>query len=67
MTNCIVNACPNPVEFPEFTLLCEEHERAHIATSMECTCHREYSRWNHEECCGHNEGRDPNCPDARRR
>jgi hypothetical protein len=30
--------------------------------AVECSCHREYSRWNHEECCGHEEGRNPNCP-----
>lgn len=26
-----------------------------------CTCHREATR-SHELCCGHDEGRDPNCP-----
>jgi hypothetical protein len=30
--------------------------------SAECSCHHEYSRHNHEECCGHDEGRDPDCP-----
>jgi hypothetical protein len=33
-----------------------------IRRSYECSCHREYSRWNHEECCGHEDGRDPDCP-----
>jgi hypothetical protein len=27
----------------------------------ECSCHNEYSRCNHEECCGREEGRNPNC------
>lgn len=27
----------------------------------ECTCHNEYSP-DHELCCGHSEGRDPDCP-----
>lgn len=28
----------------------------------QCECHREYSRWNHQECCGNEEGRNPDCP-----
>jgi hypothetical protein len=28
---------------------------------IECTCHRETGT-NHEQCCGHDEGRDPDCP-----
>lgn len=29
-------------------------------TYTECTCHR--GSGNHEQCCGHDYGRDPNCP-----
>lgn len=29
---------------------------------MICTCHRENDKNNHELCCGHPEGRDPDCP-----
>lgn len=28
---------------------------------MICTCHREATT-SHEACCGHDEGRDPDCP-----
>lgn len=28
----------------------------------ECNCHRGYPESNHEGCCGHDEGRNPDCP-----
>lgn len=28
--------------------------------ALDCTCHREIV--SHELCCGHDEGRDPDCP-----
>ena len=31
-------------------------------TGHECTCHRDSDNGSHELCCGHDEGRDPNCP-----
>lgn len=33
----------------------------HARRDMSCTCHRP-AGVNHELCCGHDEGRDPNCP-----
>jgi hypothetical protein len=32
-----------------------------LETAEECSCHRQVAR-SHELCCGHDEGRDPNCP-----
>jgi hypothetical protein len=32
------------------------------APGGDCTCHRGYPGSNHEGCCGHDDGRDPNCP-----
>jgi len=30
---------------------------------MECTCHRDSDpKTGHELCCGHDNGRDPDCP-----
>jgi hypothetical protein len=28
----------------------------------QCTCHNEPTEKTHEMCCGHPEGRSPNCP-----
>ncbi len=39
---------------------CTRWKKVVRVASSECSCHREGG--SHELCCGHPDGRDPNCP-----
>jgi hypothetical protein len=36
------------------------HDATHATTATPCTCHRETG--SHEQCCGHEQGHDSDCP-----